>query len=53
VVSVTFILSTQKKFKGFFNISGRFGEAQPLKILLAARAISRGISIAAGCFPVS
>jgi len=29
-----------KEFKGFFNISGRLGEVQPLKILLAARSIN-------------
>jgi len=30
------VLSTQKNFKVFFNISGRLGEVQQLKILLAA-----------------
>jgi len=34
------ILSTQQNFKGFFNISGRLGEVQPLKILLAARSFN-------------
>jgi len=28
--------STQKNFEGFFNISGRLGEVQPIKISLAA-----------------
>jgi len=30
------VLSTQKKFEGFFNISRQLGEVQHLKILLAA-----------------
>jgi len=34
------VLSTQKNFKGFFNISGRLGEVQPLKILLAAHSFN-------------
>jgi len=34
------VLSTQKKFKVFFNISGRLGEVQPLKISLAARSFN-------------
>jgi len=31
------VLSTNKIFEGFFNISGRLGQVQPLKLLLAAR----------------
>ena len=34
------VLSTQKNFEGIFNISGRLGEVQPLKILLAARSFN-------------
>jgi len=34
------VLSTQKNCKGFFNISVRLGEVQPLKILLAARSFN-------------
>jgi len=34
------VLSTQKQFKRFFNISGRRGEVQPLKISSAARSFN-------------
>jgi len=34
------VLLTQKNFKGFFNISGRLDEVQPLKIFLAARSFN-------------
>jgi len=34
------VLSTQNNFEGFFNISGRLGEVQPLKTSLAARSFN-------------
>jgi len=34
------VLSIQKYFKVFFNISGRLSEVQPLKISLAARSFN-------------
>jgi len=45
VVSATFVATEwffqlKKKLKDFFNISGRLGEVQSLKILLAARSFN-------------